>query len=349
MANLAIFFDGTWNTPTDRTNVHRLYKLLDELDLSQQQGIYIPGVGTQEGGLFASCKRYLGAAFGDGLSENILTGYRWLIDTYQSNDRIFIFGFSRGAYTARSLAGLIRNSGILRKENRRQIDEAYEMYRDKIPPYDPAPTDFRRQYSHEPEIDFIGVWDTVGALGIPINGFPLPGFSSYYQFHDTTLSDKVKAAYHALAINEFRSPYSPTFWTKHQKSTRPANQPVEQRWFVGAHCNVGGGYTRDKLCNLSARWIQKRAQECGLKFLSDWPVGPEDYKMPPRDSYDEFVSEHQALAKIVERVPRIAGNNETLGETVDPSVLRRIADDRSFLSTEPRLRAALESLPSGED
>src|SRR5262245_50172447 len=124
MAKLAVFFDGTWNTPTDRTNVYKLYKLLNEVDLSKQQGVYIPGVGTEAGGLLSSFKKFFGGAFGDGLSKNILQGYEWLIDKYHPGDEIFIIGFSRGAYSARSLAGLIRNCGLLRKENINAANEA---------------------------------------------------------------------------------------------------------------------------------------------------------------------------------------------------------------------------------
>jgi uncharacterized protein (DUF2235 family) len=351
MANLAVFFDGTWNTPTDRTNVYKLYKLLNEIDLSKQQGIYIQGVGTEKGGLFASCKHFLGGAFGDGLSENILDGYKWIIETYQEGDKIFLFGFSRGAYTARSLSGLIRNCGILRKENSKYINEAYSMYRDDMGPDCDQAKDFRRQFSFDPGIDFIGVWDTVGSLGVPANGLPLPGFKDYYKFHDTKLSKSIRAAYHALAINESRSPYTPTLWTKQDDpaQTRPEDQPVEQRWFIGAHCNVGGGYAQDKLCDLSCRWIQKMAQISGLKFHADWPVEVDDYKSPPRDSYGEFVAEHPELAPAVKRVPRPVGNSDTLCETIDSSVAKRIKEDDAFLGSDPKLKTALMTLPVGKD
>jgi uncharacterized protein (DUF2235 family) len=349
MTQLAVFFDGTWNTPSDRTNVYKLYKLLDEIDLSKQEGIYIPGVGTENGGLFESCKHFLGGAFGDGLSENILDGYKWLIQTYQEGNKIFLFGFSRGAYTARSLAGLIRNCGILRKENSKYIDEAYSMYRDAMGPDCDQAKEFRQRFSFDPGIDFIGVWDTVGSLGIPVDGLALPGFKDYYKFHDTKLSKSVKAAYHALAINEFRAPYAPTLWTQQDDPNqgRPGNLPVEQRWFIGAHCNVGGGYAQDELCDLPCRWIQKMAQLAGLKFLADWPVGTDAYETPPRDSYQEFVGEHPELAPVVKRVPRPAGNSDTLFETVDPSVIKRIAEDGAFLNTDPQLKTALTRLPVG--
>jgi uncharacterized protein (DUF2235 family) len=351
MTKLAVFFDGTWNTPTDRTNVYKLYKLLDEVDLSKQQGVYIPGVGTEKGGLLSSVHNFFGGAFGDGLSKNILQGYRWLIDIYKPGDEIFIIGFSRGAYSARSLAGLIRNCGLLRKENISAANEAYNMYRDKLGPESEAAKEFRKELSFDVDISFVGVWDTVGSLGIPVKGFSLPGFNDHYQFHDTQLSRRVRAAYHGLAINEFRSPYEPTFWTKADalQNARPDNLPVEQRWFIGAHSNVGGGYAQDRLCNVTCRWIQKMAQKHGLEFFSDWPVGDEDYSLPPRDSYSEFVGEHRGLDKVVERVCRTVGSPDTLNETLDPSVKRRIEADPKFLSGDMSLKAALLKLPLGHD
>jgi len=351
MAKLAVFFDGTWNTPTDRTNVYKLYKLLNDLDPIKQQGCYIQGVGTKEGGLFSSAAKFLGGAFGDGLCENIQAGYRWLVDTYEDGDEIFLFGFSRGAYTARSLAGMIRNCGILRKENSNYTGEAYKMYRDGLHPDAEQPSTFRKRFSFEPDISFVGVWDTVGSLGIPVNGFHLPGFSSYYEFHDTKLSGKVKAAYHALAVNEFRSPYVPTFWTRGDNpiDIRPVNLPVEQRWFIGAHSNVGGGYLKDNLCNLSCRWIQKRAQKHGLKFFFNWEVGSSDYKLEPRDSYQEFVNAHPQLEKIVKCEPRSIGAAKSLNETIDPSVINRINEDLAFLKRFPDLRTIFKKLPIGED
>jgi uncharacterized protein (DUF2235 family) len=351
MPKLAIFFDGTWNTPNDRTNVYKLYKLLNDIDPSKQQGRYIQGVGTREGGLFSSAYKFLSGAFGDGLSDNIQAGYRWLVDVYEEGDEIFLFGFSRGAYSARSLSGMIRNCGILRKENSAYAKEAYGIYRDSLHPESEQAKYFRSSFSYAPDISFVGVWDTVGSLGIPVDGFDLPGFQSYYKFHDTKLSDRVRAAYHALAVNEFRSPYAPTLWTKKDDpgEVRPAHLPVEQRWFIGAHSNVGGGYIKDTLCNLSCRWLQAMAQKHGLEFLSNWPIGIDDYKTAPRDSYTEFIAAHPNLDKLVECQPRPAGGADSLHETVDPSVIRRINADAAFLKMFPALGESFKKLPVGED
>jgi uncharacterized protein (DUF2235 family) len=175
------------------------------------------------------------------LSKNIKAGYAWLCQRYRPGAQIYIFGFSRGAYSARSLGGLIRKCGLATDARDDSIDQAYGMYRDRsVSAADDTVVAYRRQFSREVDIAFVGVWDTVGELGIPIDGVPVPGFSSYYRFHDTTLANTTKAAYHAIAANEFRSLYKPTLWTLGAEDR--GSLPLEQRWFAGAHANVGGGY-----------------------------------------------------------------------------------------------------------
>jgi uncharacterized protein (DUF2235 family) len=152
------------------------------------------------------------------LSRNVLDGYRFLIDNYESGDLLYLFGFSRGAFTARSLAGLIRNSGILRRENVSWIDQAWVLYRSSADtPRGVAATLFRRAYSFEPRIQFIGVWDTVGALDIPTFGprwlKPIVARINHrWEFHDTKLSTRVKGAFQALAIDEQRAAFAPALW-----------------------------------------------------------------------------------------------------------------------------------------
>lgn len=130
--NLAVFFDGTWNEPNDRTNVYELYKAAPET--STQETLYIEGVGTQGQGLWAAIDKFMGGAFGAGLSANIRQGYRWLCQRHQPGDRIFLFGFSRGAYSARSLAGMVRKCGLLNEATEANVSEAYALYRDDCTP-----------------------------------------------------------------------------------------------------------------------------------------------------------------------------------------------------------------------
>src|ERR1700709_315688 len=176
MKRLVICCDGTWNTPDETkggnacpTNVTKLALAVADEDQGgvSQRLYYHRGVGTSRG------ERFTGGAFGYGLSRDVRSAYRFIVDTYVPGDELFFFGFSRGAFTARSTAGFLRNVGVLRPENAHRLDEAYALYRDRATgPQDVESELFRRSYSYETSsfstrIRFIGVWDTVGALGIP--------------------------------------------------------------------------------------------------------------------------------------------------------------------------------------
>lgn len=273
MKRLIVCCDGTWNRPDEvsnglaaPTNVAKLaLAFADQDDARNTQLLhYQAGVGTRRG------ERLVGGAFGVGLSRNILNCYRFLVDNYRPEDKLYFFGFSRGAYTARSLAGLVRNSGILRPEERHRIDDAYALYRrsDKESlPNSIAAELFRRSHSYsETYIDFVGVWDTVGALGIPIDGFRLPLLSRLWRFHDTTLSRYVRNAYHALAIDERRRPFKPTLW---EQKPDARDQTLEQAWFAGVHSDVGGGYSDTGLSEIALLWMAEKARACGLAFKPD--------------------------------------------------------------------------------
>jgi hypothetical protein len=192
---------------------------------------------------------------------------------------LFLFGFSRGAYTARSLAGLIRNCGILTHDNEDMVDAAYAFYRDRTSRTKPktiASALFRKSNSHPPEpIHFIGVWDTVGALGIP-QGLPgweelskvFTGWEELWGFHDTALSAEVRFAYQALAIDEERPPYAPTLWTA--DGPRPPDQLLEQVWFAGVHSEVGGGTDDCGLSDIPFLWMAEKAQAAGITVREGW-------------------------------------------------------------------------------
>jgi uncharacterized protein (DUF2235 family) len=272
---LLVFCDGTWNREDAPavTNVCKLREAVDESEGAavRQHVHYEPGVGTRR------WERIRGGAFGVGLSRNVQECYAWLVDRYEPGDELFFFGFSRGAFTARSLAGLVRNSGILRPEHRDMVKEAYALYRS--PKREDAPgaraaETFRREHSHpDAEITFIGVWDTVGALGIPIDHFRPPLLSRRWTFHDTTLSRFVLNAYHAISIDERRRPFVPTLWVKKSADGAPeeppAHQTVSQVWFAGVHSDVGGGYPDPSLSEIPLLWIADRARACGLVLRPD--------------------------------------------------------------------------------
>jgi uncharacterized protein (DUF2235 family) len=234
---LIICFDGTWDKPdpnvdpTKRleSNVVRFYESVVNGGLpdgSTQRKWYDTGVGTNW------YDQISGGAFGLGLDQKIQEGYKWLTRNYPDPDpgdyEIFVVGFSRGAYTARSFVGMIRNIGLLLPENVHRVDEAYAIYRQRDPGPDTGQAvSFRQHYSREVKIKFLGVWDTVGALGIPLQALQWLN-AEEYAFHDTELSGIVANAAHAVAIDEWRVDYQVALWSPVVKP----GQKVEQRWFV---------------------------------------------------------------------------------------------------------------------
>ena len=263
MRRLIVCCDGTWKTAeaTDITNVVWVVRALLTGDSAGVQQIiyYDRGVGT------GRMDRLTGGAFGQGLLDNVKDAYAFICANYAEGDALYFFGFSRGAYTVRSTVGLIRTCGILRKERMHLLRAAYELYRKPLgTPDSPEAVRFREAHSHAPvRVEFLGVWDTVGALGIPLWG--LRGLTlRRHQFHDVQLSGVVKRAYQALAIDERRRAFRPSIWTNDPKGT----QLVEQVWFSGAHSNVGGGYPDRGLSDLSLLWMLDRAHQAGLASTS---------------------------------------------------------------------------------
>ncbi|MGI4020385.1 MAG: DUF2235 domain-containing protein [Janthinobacterium lividum] len=268
--------DGTWNKPNEfykgklvTTNVQQIFEAICNSDNQQVKQIkyYDEGVGAEGSWL----SRRLDAATGKGIDENILSAYKFILWNYEPGDELYLFGFSRGAYTSRSLAGLIRNCGILKNNNLSLIKEAYRIYRARNPVKDPnglEATTFKQKnsYYENLRIKFIGVWETVGALGIPSRWFQWYN-NKKYQFHDTTLSSITEHAYQALAIDEKRSNFRPTLWEKSDKVLRgEVQQVMEQVWFPGVHSNIGGGYPDQGLSDITLNWMINKAKETGLGF-----------------------------------------------------------------------------------
>ena len=261
---------------------------------------------------------------GYGLSRNIKDGYHWLANHFQEQDDIYLFGFSRGAYTAISLVGLIRKCGIPRIGSRALVDEAYFIYRNKAAdPNGRESTAFRNTFSWpDAKVHFIGVWDTVGALGIPGNRVFFS--EDFYTWHDTQLSKIVKNAYHALALDEHRTNFAPTVWSI-DKGPKPG-QKIEQRWFSGAHADVGGGERRGQLHELSLAWIQEKARDCGLTFKKSVLPGEEIFLDNMHDSFGRF------LMGLYKHLPGVFPYYRPFGlgvnESIDQSVLDRVHSPR---------------------
>jgi len=273
---LIVCADGTWNKVEKAqsgkhlsTNVAKIAAALLPVDIhgTTQLLCYFEGVGTHRG------EWLRGGMFGLGISKNIERAYTFLVQSYNPEDEIWIFGFSRGAFTARSLAGMIRDCGLLKAENVEQIGAAMKLYRDRYgdtAPDAPRARIFRNTYSWEPPIKFIGVWDTVGALGVPgVHLWLARLLRVDWQFHDTTLSRSIQNAYHALAIHERRSDFKPTLWEK-QDWAGASDQILEQVWFSGVHSDVGGGYAATGLSDIAISWLIEKAKAHGLGFREDF-------------------------------------------------------------------------------
>lgn len=306
--NIVICADGTGNTTIKGrgTNVFKIFEAVDTSEprskqpRPQQAAIYHDGVGTES----LKWLRLLTGAGGWGLSRNVKQLYGELARVYVPGDRIFLFGFSRGAFTVRTLAGLITTCGILdvsRPEYStnelfwRGIRAAYAAYRKKYQTrlslwlrgkLTPDPDALRRQFSveipgftypNEPVIHFIGVWDTVDAVGLPFRLADLINeFIWRFKFPDTSLSAHVGAACHALAADEARESFRPLLWD--ESAENPANPRIQQVWFAGVHSNVGGGYPRQGMSLVALDWMM--AEPSGMASAST-PISAGSITAPP--------------------------------------------------------------------
>jgi len=257
MKHLVVCLDGTWNdrdSEASITNVVKIMRCVENRDCNgnPQVTFYDAGVGTGD-----VVDRITGGAFGKGLVENIQDGYRFLCNNYEEGDKLYVFGFSRGAYTARSLCGLVCSQGLLRKNQLHRVDVVWNRFKGQPP----ARTD-EIEPPIEVGIECLGVWDTVGALGIPETIVSRLGIGKAQKerlrFLDTNLSDKIAVALHGIAIDEKRAPFRPTLWQYKEGSDAPAKHTVEQVWFPGVHSDLGGGYKKHDLSDNALRWMIDR-------------------------------------------------------------------------------------------
>lgn len=350
MKRLALFLDGTWNKPDDNTNVYRAWQLISDMDAAgnTQRRYYHLGVGTR------LRDRFLGGLTGYGLDANLRDAYQWLVGEYEEGDEIYLFGFSRGAFTARSLAGLIVKCGLVWPGSMFSVPQIFERYRrgKEVPAlyemrygFKKPKTDEDRlllEQSRTVDIEFIGVWDTVKALGLPGQlGQLITGRSKY--FHSPNPSVQYKNMFHAVAIDENRSAYRETLWTQYWAKGQPApklkpDQRCEQRWFVGSHCNVGGGYRNDPLAQLPLAWLLDKAQATGLQFKRRLPLTGNEYLADPTDSYGRFLK--GAYRLITRRYFRTIGGDPSplkegalscpLNEMIDASVFQHWHAKRDY-------------------
>ena len=346
---LAVFLDGTWNSVDSNTNVWRMRALTAAKgkDGKPQLVYYEVGVNGVMGGIF-----------GKGLDENIRSAYEWLIENYNVGDEIFIFGFSRGAFTARALAGLVAIEGILKAGAPIGVTELFDRYKkgneesiwklkvieasgdaDKLTEQEK----WLLKYSQPADVKVIGVWDTVGSVGLAAGN--IEGISrSQFDYLQTGLRIHMLNGYHALAIDEHRADFAPTLWDVHHPKdpnaviAKPRSlESIEQRWFVGAHANVGGGYETDLLAQAPLRWMMKKAESQGLAFRSAVELDGDAVKASIATSYKLFAYGlyqwvSRPFYRIIGQDPDVRddGTHVNINETIDTSVFERWRADPTY-------------------
>lgn len=266
MKRLIVCCDGTWQSlnnayPTNVLKIAQAIKVVDSKGIHQVV-YYDGGVGTGKG-----ANKLTGGAFGVGIDEKIQDAYRFLCLNYAAGDEVYLFGFSRGAYTVRSLAGLIYNSGLLRREYIRKTAEAYELYRNRTHEARPSGKTaiaFRQAYGDSIDITVLGCWDTVGSLGVP-EIFPLVSdlINQRYRFYDTHINRRIGKAFHAVAVDEIREVFN---MTPMQPSSDREPEQVVQVWFPGEHGCVGGGSQKTRgLSDAALEWMIDQVEPLGLE------------------------------------------------------------------------------------
>jgi uncharacterized protein (DUF2235 family) len=316
--NLVFISDGTLSTLRrgHETNAGLLYRQLLEVGPRPgQQFDYDAGVqGT-------GVRKWFNAITGMGINLSICQGYSFLASRYEPGDNIYLFGYSRGAYAVRSLAGMVGSVGLLRQENatERNVRRAFRLYQlDDDERAERRREEFAGRLCHgRVGIRMVGVWDTVRALGLP---YPLIGRLAQMatDFHDHALGHHIRHGYHALAIDEDRSAYAPILWERSQHW----DGRLEQAWFPGTHGDVGGDVKGRPevrpLSNIALNWMLRRAEQNGLTLPEGWEERfPEDPAAP-------MAGNRRGIARFfLLRQPRRTGNGD--GEAIHLSIRERMA------------------------
>ena len=342
--NIIICSDGTGNTAIKGRGTN-VFKIFESVDLNShrfhperppQVAIYDDGVGTESFKLM----RILGGAAGYGLSRNIRQLYRELCRIYDPGDHIYLFGFSRGAFTVRSLSGFIGTCGIIdvarlgsSDELDARVEQAYRVYRGCYRTWlmrrilgEPKPfatREFRDRHCHGSEkIHFMGVWDTVDAVGLPLHVSDLVNTLIYqFKFPDLVMSSSVERAAHALSIDDERQSFHPLIWNE---QSRLPGQSIEQVWFAGVHSNVGGGYPKQGMSLVALDWMMHHAEEAGLRFIES----ERQYYREHANADDKLYDPRTGTGKFYRWLPRDISHmckSSHVQPKVHLSVLERIA------------------------
>ena len=265
--NIVVFSDGTGQEggKGHNSNVYKLFNMVENRT-GKQVIFYDRGLGT-------GWRKLSGQVAGMGISRNIKECYRFIFDEYRAGDQIFLFGFSRGAATVRSLSSFIHLFGVLPKSRPELIDRAYRIYRigNREKRNKRAAAFVARHHTMWCRVRFLGAWDTVAALGIPVKFLnvminAVPFFR--HDFQDLSLSESVEHARHALAIDDERKIFQPVLWEPHLDE----HQTLDQVWFSGVHTDVGGGYAEQGLSDIALGWMRDEAVGFGLRIFSGHKV-----------------------------------------------------------------------------
>jgi uncharacterized protein (DUF2235 family) len=256
--NIVICCDGTGNRfAEDNTNVVKLFGVLDLDDESRQVAYYHSGLGTNPAAaaltrLSQAWTRLLGLAFGYGIAADLRDCYEFLMNNYEEGDRVFLFGFSRGAFMVRALAGMLHMVGLLRKGNNHLVPFAVDLLKRSAPTAFPLAARFKATFPRECKPYFIGVWDTVSSVGWIYDPLRIP-----YTFRNPDLS----IGRHAVSIDERRAFFRQNLW-----AAAGPGQDIKQAWFAGVHSDVGGGYPESEsgLAKISLEWMIQEAVAAGL-------------------------------------------------------------------------------------
>jgi len=280
--NIVICCDGTGNQfSKSNTNIVEIYRLVEN-NTERQIAYYDPGVGTMT-------DKARGYAFGYGLQDNIEDAYRYLMNNYRPNDKIFLFGFSRGAFTVRCLAGMIYKCGLLFRGSDNLVQYASQTYNTKN--NDDLAQGFKKTFAQDVPIYFIGVFDTVASLG---------WVYGRKNFFDDSLNHDVRYGYHALAIDEKRRKFYPSLWDESQKT---ANQTIEQVWFAGVHSDIGGSYDDNRSAKITLKWMLEKAIACEDKLLIDHTEFAKILCDSSAPLHDSFTWKWWALGSKVREIP----------------------------------------------
>lgn len=330
MKRLVVCCDGTWNTPDqeDRgvqrpSNVVKLARwvLPQGPDGTLQQCYYDRGVGTGDW-----IDRVFGGAFGVGLSHNVREAYAFLSQHHEPGDEVYLFGFSRGAYTVRRTVGMLRKCGLAPRADEATVKEAFALYERRESRAEGgadsrAALAFREKHgASRIPVRFLGVWDTVGSHGIAGVLGQLGSVMSRARFHDRILSSDVGHACHAVAIDECRRLFQPTLFQQ-SRTGAGRGHVLEQSWFAGVHSNVGGGYEDSGLSDLALHWMAAKAECEGLALDARWRS-----RLDP-DEFGELRDSRTGIYRLLGKSARAIGAQKAGFERVHVSPVMRAERD----------------------